>query len=62
MLVLILFTINIALYMNAKNKDSGNASHWYSKFLAFSPTMIPMKLYNSSLDKNRCVLLTPKFF
>jgi len=32
------------------------------KFLAVTPTMIPMKLYNSSLDKNRCVLLTSKSF
>ena len=47
--------------MNTKNKDSGNASQWYSKCLAFAPTMIPMKIYNSSLDKNRCVLLTSKF-
>ena len=61
MLVLKLFTINIALYMNTKNKDSGNASQWYSKFLAFAPTMIPMKIYNSCLNKNRCVLLTSKF-
>jgi hypothetical protein len=35
MLVLILFTINIALHMETKNKDSGNAGQWYSKFFTY---------------------------